>query len=37
MNIACETATSIFRSGADILISYYSKELAEAMRKGDIG
>ncbi|WP_281178849.1 hypothetical protein [endosymbiont 'TC1' of Trimyema compressum] len=32
-----ETATNIFRSGADILISYYSKELTEAVRKGDIG
>jgi len=35
--LMCETATSIFRSGADILISYYSKELAEAIEKGDIG
>lgn len=35
--LMCETATSIFRSGADCLISYYSKALAQAMRKGDIG
>ena len=35
--LMCETATSIFRSGADILISYYSKELAGAIQKGDIG
>ena len=32
-----ESALSIYRAGADILITYYAKELAEAMRKGDIG
>lgn len=36
-NLMCETAVSIYRAGADILISYYAKELAEAIRKGDIG
>ena len=25
------------RAGADILISYYAKEIADAMEKGDIG
>lgn len=36
-NVMCESAVSIYRAGADILISYYAKELAEAMKKGDIG
>lgn len=35
--VMCESATSIFRAGADILITYYAKELAQAMMKGDIG
>lgn len=35
--VMCESATSIFRAGADILITYYAKELAQAMLKGDIG
>jgi len=33
----CESAASIFRAGADILISYFAKELACAIKKGDIG
>lgn len=33
----CEIATSIFRAGADILISYWAGALVEAIRKGDIG
>ncbi|MCX7615204.1 MAG: porphobilinogen synthase [Clostridiales bacterium] len=33
----CESAVSIFRAGADMLISYYSKQLSQAIRKGDIG
>ena len=36
-NAMCETAVSIFRSGADILITYYAVELAGAIKKGDIG
>lgn len=36
-NIMCETAVSIFRAGANMLITYYAKELAKAMNKGDIG
>ena len=35
--IMCESALSIFRAGADILITYYAKELALAIQKGDIG
>ena len=33
----CESAVSIFRAGADMLITYYAKELADAIKKGDIG
>jgi porphobilinogen synthase len=36
-NIMCESAACIFRAGADILITYFAKELAGAIRKGDIG
>ena len=35
--VMCESALSVFRAGADMLITYYAKELAQAMRKGDIG
>ncbi len=35
--VMCESAVSIFRAGAGMLISYYAKELAGAVRKGDIG
>lgn len=35
--IMCESALSIFRAGANMLITYYAKELAQAMQKGDIG
>lgn len=35
--IMCESALSIYRAGADILISYYAKELAGAIKRGDIG
>ena len=35
--IMCESAVSIFRAGANMLITYYAKELADAMKKGDIG
>lgn len=35
--VMCESAVSIFRAGADILISYYAKEIAQAIKKGDIG
>ena len=35
--VMCETALSIFRAGADMLITYYAKELADARHKGDIG
>ncbi|GHV84175.1 delta-aminolevulinic acid dehydratase [Spirochaetia bacterium] len=36
-NIICESAVSIFRAGADILISYYSAELARFIGEGRIG
>lgn len=35
--IMCETALSIFRAGANMLITYYAKEIADAVRRGDIG
>lgn len=35
--VMCESAVAVFRAGADILISYYACELADAIRKGDIG
>lgn len=35
--IACETAVSIYRAGADILISYYAPQLAGWMKEGRIG
>ena len=35
--IMCESALSAFRAGADMLITYYAKELSEAIQKGDIG
>lgn len=35
--VMCESALSIYRAGADILITYFAKELAQAMQKGDIG
>lgn len=37
MGIVAETTTSIFRAGADILISYYSMEIAEMIKSGRIG
>ena len=33
----CESAVGIYRAGADILITYFAKELAAAIMKGDIG
>ncbi len=35
--VMCESAVSIFRSGADVLITYFANELAQAIKKGDIG
>lgn len=35
--VMCESALSVFRAGANILITYYAKELAQAMRNGEIG
>jgi len=33
----CESAVGVFRAGADILITYFAKELAEAIQRGHIG
>lgn len=35
--VMCESALSIYRAGADILITYFAKELAQAMKQGDLG
>ena len=35
--VMCESALSIFRAGADILITYFAKELAQAMKQGKLG
>lgn len=35
--IICESAISIYRAGADILITYFAKELAAYMDQGSIG
>lgn len=35
--IMCETTTSMLRAGADIIITYYAKEIADAIKRGDIG
>lgn len=34
--IMCETTASMFRAGADIVITYFAMEAADAIRKGDI-
>lgn len=34
--IMCESAVSIYRAGADILITYFANELANAIKNGDI-
>jgi len=36
-SVMCESAVSVFRAGADTLITYFAKELSGAIRKGDIG
>lgn len=35
--IVAETTTSMFRAGADILITYFAKEIAEMIKEGRIG
>ena len=35
--IMCESTTGMFRAGADIIITYFAKEIADAIEKGDIG
>ncbi|MBE5962609.1 MAG: porphobilinogen synthase [Lachnospiraceae bacterium] len=36
-SIICETATSIYRAGTDILLTYYAKEIARFIQEGRIG
>lgn len=36
-NMICETAVSIYRAGADILITYFAEELAKFIDEGRIG
>ncbi|GBU25817.1 porphobilinogen synthase [Fibrobacteria bacterium R8-3-H12] len=33
----CESAVAVFRAGADMLITYFAKELSTAIEKGEIG
>ncbi|WP_024831711.1 porphobilinogen synthase [Ruminiclostridium josui] len=35
--VMCESAASIFRAGADMLITYFAGEISQAIKKGDIG
>ena len=35
--VMCESAVAVFRAGADMLITYFAKELADAIRQGEIG
>ena len=35
--IVCETAVSVYRAGAGILLTYYAKELAGWIKEGRIG
>ena len=35
--IMCESTISMYRAGADILITYFAREIADAIGKGDIG
>ena len=35
--IMCETAVSMYRAGADIIMTYYAMEIADAIKRGDIG
>lgn len=35
--VMCESAAGIFRAGADMMITYFAKELADAITRGNIG
>lgn len=35
--VMCESAVCIYRAGADMLITYYALQLADAIKKGEIG
>jgi porphobilinogen synthase len=36
-DIVCETAAAVFRSGANLLLTYFAPELADYIRQGRIG
>lgn len=36
-SLICETATSMYRAGSDLIISYYAKEIARFISEGRIG
>ena len=36
-SIVCETTVSMYRAGADMLISYYAKEIAQYIKEGRVG
>lgn len=36
-SVMCESAVSVFRAGADFYITYFAKELAQAIQKEEIG
>ena len=36
-SVVCESAVAMYRAGADMLITYYAKELAGYMKEGRIG
>ena len=36
-SLICETATSMYRAGSDMIISYYAKEIARFIKEGRIG
>lgn len=35
--VICEMATGVYRAGASIYLTYFAEEIAECMKKGDIG
>ena len=35
--VMCDSALAILRAGADIRMTYYAKELAQAMKRGELG
>ena len=35
--LVCESAVCMYRAGADLLITYFAKELAQYIKEGRIG